>query len=57
VPSGLDINRLIPLLLAYNGALMKCFEVAIGMACLSLVGAAFVEWKSVKGQELGAAGA
>ena len=39
---------------AYNEALMKCFQVAIGMACFSLVGAAFVEWKSVKGKEPGA---
>jgi MFS family permease len=33
---------------AYNMALRKTFEVALIMSCLSLVGAVFMEWKSVK---------
>ena len=33
---------------AYNGALVKCYEVALAMACLSILGSVAMEWKSVK---------
>ena len=33
---------------AYNGAVVKTFEVALVLSCLSLVGALGMEWKSVK---------
>lgn len=33
---------------AYNWALVKCFEVGLAMACLSVIGSAAIEWKSVK---------
>ena len=35
-------------LLAYNGALVKVYEVALAMACLSIIGALAMEWKSIK---------
>jgi hypothetical protein len=33
---------------AYNGALVKTFEIALILSCLSLLAAAGMEWKSVK---------
>lgn len=36
------------LLVAYNGALVQCFYVGLSMACLSIVGSALMEWRSVK---------
>ncbi|GAM88797.1 hypothetical protein ANO11243_068310 [Dothideomycetidae sp. 11243] len=41
----------------YNGALTKTFYVGVATACLSMLGAVLVEWKSVKGKkvEMGAA--
>ena len=41
--------------IAYNGAIIQAFYVAIAMAAVSLVGAAFVEWKNIKGQGEGVA--
>lgn len=41
------------LLLGYNGALMKSFQVALIMACLTALALPFVEWKSVKGKQVG----
>ncbi|KAK8190522.1 putative MFS multidrug transporter [Phyllosticta capitalensis] len=35
-------------LVAYNGALVKAFQVGMAMACFSIIGSACVEWKSVK---------
>jgi MFS family permease len=35
----------------YNAALTKSFQVALIMSCLSALGAAGMEWKSVKGQK------
>ncbi|TVY53258.1 Efflux pump aflT [Lachnellula cervina] len=36
------------LLLAYNGALVKVFQVAVGVACATIIGAASVKWVSTK---------
>ncbi|KAJ6465952.1 major facilitator superfamily domain-containing protein, partial [Mycena vitilis] len=36
----------------YNTALVSAFYVSIAMACLSLVGALAIEWKSVKGKNV-----
>lgn len=33
---------------AYNGALVKVFQTALAMACLSILGSVFMEWKSIK---------
>ena len=35
-------------LLAYNGALVKVFQVALAMACLSIIGSLSMEWKNIK---------
>ncbi|KAF7374341.1 Major facilitator superfamily transporter [Mycena sanguinolenta] len=36
----------------YNDALMSAFQVSIAMAAISLVGAAAMEWRSVKGKKI-----
>jgi hypothetical protein len=38
--------------IAYNDALVKTFYVSLGLSCFSAVGAAFVQWKSVKGKKV-----
>ena len=38
---------------AYNKALTETWYIAVAMTCLSLIGAVFVEWKSVKGMKPG----
>jgi hypothetical protein len=42
---------------AYSASLDQCFYVAVALAALSLFGAVFVEWKSVKGIKLEMGGA
>lgn len=42
---------------AYSASLDQTFYVAVAMAALSLFGAVFVEWKSVKGQKMEMGGA
>ncbi|KAF2757044.1 MFS general substrate transporter [Pseudovirgaria hyperparasitica] len=42
-------------LVAYNDALTQTFYVPVAMACLSVVGAAVIQWKSMKGKPMGAA--
>ncbi|ETI26875.1 hypothetical protein G647_09974 [Cladophialophora carrionii CBS 160.54] len=42
---------------AYNTALTETWYIAVAMACLSVLGAVFVEWKSVKGMKPGAVAA
>ena len=42
------------LLNAYNGALTHSFTVAVALSCLTLLGAAAMEWKSVRQTERGA---
>lgn len=37
---------------AYNGAIVNTFYVAVGVATLSMAGAVFWEWKSVKGKKI-----
>jgi len=44
-------------LVAYNAAIVKTFQIALAMACLAVLGAAGMEWKSVKGKALGVGGA
>jgi hypothetical protein len=45
------------LLDAYNGALTHSFTVAVVLSCLMILGAAAMEWKSVKGKRLETAAA
>ena len=52
-----DPAVLTQVLMAYNGALVKAFQVALIMACLAVFGAAGMEWKSVKGKKIEMAGA
>ena len=33
---------------AYNGALITTYQVALAMACLSIIGTATIEWKNIK---------
>ncbi|KIX00332.1 uncharacterized protein Z518_10471 [Rhinocladiella mackenziei CBS 650.93] len=42
---------------AYNKALTNTWYIAVAMACLTVFGAIFVEWKSVKGMKPGAVAA
>ena len=42
---------------AYNKSLTETWYSAVAMACLSILGAAFVEWKSVKGMKPGVSAA
>jgi MFS family permease len=39
-------------LIAYNQTLTQVFYVSVATAALSIIGAAFVEWKSMKGKEI-----
>ena len=43
-------NLLPAALLAYNGAIINGFYVALGLACVTIVPALTMEWKSVKGR-------
>lgn len=40
-------------LLAYNSALVDAYYVSVAMASLTIIGAAAMEWKSVKGKQIG----
>lgn len=48
-------NLLPGVLVAYNDALAQTFYVSLAIACLSIIGSAVVEWKSVKGKKIVAA--
>jgi MFS family permease len=50
-------QQLPSVLIAYNAALMQAFYVAAGVAAMAIIGAAAVEWKSIKtGGEQGTTG-
>ncbi|KAI8070333.1 major facilitator superfamily domain-containing protein [Gongronella butleri] len=57
-----ELQRVLPatdlpaVIIAYNGALTKAFQVSMIMACLSILFVPLVEWKSVKGKEMGMGG-
>ncbi|QKD50512.1 major facilitator superfamily domain-containing protein [Fusarium oxysporum Fo47] len=55
--SMIDPEALPQVLTAYNAALVKTFELALIMSCLSIFGALGVKWKSVKGKEVAPGGA
>ncbi|KAI9792094.1 MAG: MFS sugar transporter [Peltula sp. TS41687] len=44
-------------ILAYNKAVTQTFYVSVAMACLTIIGALSLEWKSVKGKKIVAAAA
>jgi EmrB/QacA subfamily drug resistance transporter len=51
-----DTARLPALLAAYNDALIKTYQVGLILSCLTVLGAALMEWRSVKGKKLEMAG-
>lgn len=44
-------------LVAYNDAIRETFYVGVAMACLTIIGSAGMEWKSVKGKKISPGGA
>jgi hypothetical protein len=40
-------------LTAYNGALRTVFQIGLAMSCLTILGSAALEWKSVKKEQAG----
>jgi MFS family permease len=58
-----NIRNIIPaenlhgILQVYNDAITQVFEIALVMACLTTIGSAAMEWKSVKGKKLDMAAA
>ncbi|KAH8585724.1 major facilitator superfamily domain-containing protein [Bisporella sp. PMI_857] len=58
-----NIRNIIPakelqgVLEVYNDALTQVFEIALVMACLTTIGSAAMEWKSIKGKKLDVAAA
>ncbi|KAH8885024.1 MFS general substrate transporter [Thozetella sp. PMI_491] len=44
-------------LVAYNDAIGKAFQIGMILSCLSIIGAVGVEWRSVKGKQITAAAA
>ncbi len=44
-------------LVAYNAALTQTFYVSVAMSVLSILGSAFMGWKSIKGKNVGMAAA
>ncbi|KAJ7152947.1 major facilitator superfamily domain-containing protein [Mycena filopes] len=50
--NAVDPQYLPAVLQVYNHALITAFQVSIAMACLSLVGALAMEWRSVKGKNV-----
>ncbi|KAJ7123207.1 MFS transporter [Mycena epipterygia] len=50
--NSIDAQYLPAVLSVYNQALVSAWYVSVAMACLSLVGALAMEWKSVKGKNV-----
>ncbi|MCJ1276755.1 MFS sugar transporter [Puttea exsequens] len=57
IRKAVDANSLPGVISAYNNAIDQTFYVSLAMACLSIVGALGMEWKSVKGKKIEAVGA
>ncbi|KAJ7485668.1 DHA14-like major facilitator [Mycena latifolia] len=53
--NSIDSEHLPAVLAVYNQSLVSAFYVAVALACLSVVGALAIEWKSVKGKNIEAA--
>ena len=54
---GITPENLPQVLVAYNGALTKVFQVSLILACISIFGAVAMEWRSVKGKKIEAVAA
>jgi hypothetical protein len=48
--SAINAKYLHGVLIAYNHAITNAFYVSVALSCLTVFGAAFIEWKSVKGK-------
>jgi hypothetical protein len=53
---SIDPGSLSAVLEVYNHALVSAFQIVIALSALSIVGALFVEWKSIKGRQIEMAG-
>ncbi|KAJ7075565.1 major facilitator superfamily domain-containing protein [Mycena belliarum] len=50
--SAVDAQSLPAVLEVYNQALVSAYYVSVAMACLSIVGALAIEWRSIKGKNI-----
>lgn len=50
--NAVDPQYISAVISVYNDALISAFYVSVAMACLSLIGALGIEWKSVKGKNI-----
>lgn len=50
--SSIPARYLSQVLVSYNQALVETWYVALAIGCLAAIGAAFVQWKSVKGKKV-----
>ena len=53
--NAIDAASIPQVLIAYNAALVKTYQVSLVLACLSILGAVAIEWRSVKGKNIEAA--
>ena len=49
--NSIDGGSLPVVLVAYSHAITQAFIISVVLACLTVVGSSFVEWKSVKGKK------
>jgi len=57
IRTAVDSANIGGVLSAYNDALTQTYYVSVAMACLSIIGSAGMEWKSVKGKKVEAVSA
>ncbi|EPE06979.1 efflux pump antibiotic resistance [Ophiostoma piceae UAMH 11346] len=52
IQSVIPADQIDGVILAYSDALAKTFVVSTALAAMTIIGAAFIEWKSVKGKKI-----
>ena len=52
IQSVIPADQIDGVILAYSDALAKTFVVSTALAAMTIIGAAFIEWKSVKGKKM-----
>ena len=57
IKNTVNASSIPAVLLAYDKALTKTFQISLILSCLAALGAVFIEWKSVKGKKIEVAGA
>ena len=55
--NAVDPSDLPAILVAYNDALVKTFQITLVLACISVLGVVFIRWLSVKGKHIEPGGA